>query len=180
MPFNHPEKRSGDILGQPLLGLLKIFQSNSALLKDWNKFYIHIKMVADLFLLLILLLSPSQSSLKTPRAFDHPLHRPKSVNYNPGTKPDKKLLARPFDHPDHTALINESLNKTAHRDFTVQEVFSQASLPLPGHPPEVGNIKLRHKKHIPRKRLNTTGSPQPKLISRSSSIGRTRTSAPRT
>ena len=137
-------------------------------------------MVADLFLLLILLLSPSQSSLKTPRAFDHPLHRPKSVNYNPGTKPDKKLLVRPFDHPDHTALINESLNKTAHRDFTVQEVFSQASLPLPGHPPEVGNIKLRLKKRFPRKRHNTTGSPQPKLISRSSSIGRTRTSAPRT
>ena len=135
-------------------------------------------MVADLFLLLILLLSPLRSSLKTARAFDHPLHRPKSVNYNPGTKPDKKLLARPFDHPDHTALINESLNKTAHRDFTVQEVFS--SLPLPGHPPEVGNIKLRLKKHFPRRRLNTTGSPQPKLNSRSSSIGRTRTSAPRT
>ena len=99
-------------------------------------------MVADLFLLLIFLLSPLQSSLKTPRAFDHPLHRPKSVNYNPGTKPDKKLLVRPFDHPDHTTHTDKSLNKTAHRDFTVQEVFSQASLPLPGHPPEVGNIKL--------------------------------------
>ena len=31
------KKRSGDILGQALLGLLKIFQSNSVLLKDWNK-----------------------------------------------------------------------------------------------------------------------------------------------
>ena len=96
-------------------------------------------MVADLFLLLIFLLSPLQSSLKTPRAFDHPLHRPKSVDYNPGTMPDKKLLVRPFDHPDHT---DKSLNKSVHRDFTVQEVFSHASLPLPGHPPEVGNIKL--------------------------------------
>ena len=137
-------------------------------------------MVADPFLLLILLLSPSHSSLKTPRAFDHPLHRPKSVNYNPGTKPDKKLLVRPFDHPDHPDHSDKSLNKTAHRDFTVQEVFSQASLPLPGYPPEVGKTKLCLKKHFPRKRLNTTGSPQPKLISRSSSIGRTRTSEPRT
>ena len=112
-------------------------------------------MVGDLFLHLLLLLLPLlPRSLQPPKAFDHPLHRPKSSHlddqpfshqhkhkYGVSLIPalPKELVVNPkleeFNHPEHSDSLH-------HRDHATHDIIrTHSSETLPGFPPEVAKGK---------------------------------------
>ena len=113
------------------------------------------RMVGDLFFHSLLLLLPLlPRSLQPPKAFDHPLHRPKSSHqddhpfshqhkhkYGVSLIPalPKELVVNPkleeFDHPEHSDSLH-------HRDHATHDIIrTHSSETVPGFPPEVAKGK---------------------------------------
>ena len=137
------------------------------------------RMVGDLFFHSLLLLLPLlPRSLQPPKAFDHPLHRPKSSHHdNPPFSHQhkhkygvslipalpKELVVNPkleeFNHPEHSDSLH-------HRDHATHDIIrTHSSETLPGFPPEVakGKTILQFAFFVMfRRRRRPTGKPMAK------------------